>query len=151
MAFVYGWTLLLVTQTGGMAAVAVTFSRYFLEITHAPLADWHVAAATLALLTFINCLGVRAGSSVQNALMLMKILAIIALVVCGLLFAGTPQAIATPLLDRPVSFGLLAAMGAVMTPVMFAYGGWQTASFISGEMREPLSTIAKTATGIGCR
>src|SRR5580704_1116238 len=34
VAFVYGWTLLLVTQTGGMAAVAVTFARYFLEITH---------------------------------------------------------------------------------------------------------------------
>jgi APA family basic amino acid/polyamine antiporter len=29
VAFVYGWTLLLVTQTGGMAAVAVTFARYF--------------------------------------------------------------------------------------------------------------------------
>ena len=39
VAFVYGWTLLLVTQTGGMAAVAVTFARYFLEITHAPVSD----------------------------------------------------------------------------------------------------------------
>ncbi len=151
VAFVYGWTLLLVTQTGGMAAVAVTFSRYFLEITHAPLADWHIAAATLALLTFINCLGVRAGSSVQNALMLMKILAIVALVVCGLLFAGTPHVIATPLLDRPVSFGLLAAMGAAMTPVMFAYGGWQTASFISGEMREPQRDLARgLLIGVAC-
>jgi hypothetical protein len=45
VAFLYGWTLLLVTQTGGMAAVAVTFSRYFLEITHAPMTDWAVAVA----------------------------------------------------------------------------------------------------------
>src|SRR5213082_234913 len=47
VAFLYGWTLLLVTQTGGMAAVAVTFSRYFLEITHAPMTDWAVAIAAL--------------------------------------------------------------------------------------------------------
>src|SRR5215217_3524607 len=39
VAFLYGWALLLVIQTGGMAAVAVTFARYFLEATHAPLSD----------------------------------------------------------------------------------------------------------------
>ena len=33
VAFVYGWVLLLVTQTGGMAAVAVTFARYYREIS----------------------------------------------------------------------------------------------------------------------
>src|SRR4029079_11467605 len=31
IAFLYGWGLLLAIQTGGMAAVAVTFARYFLE------------------------------------------------------------------------------------------------------------------------
>src|SRR3984893_11002058 len=125
VAFLYGWTLLLVTQTGGMAAVAVTFSRYFLEITHMPLNDWVVAVAALTLLTIINCLGVRAGSSVQNTLMILKIAALAALVACGLVFAGHSRAQWTPVLDRHVSLGLLASMGAAMTPVMFAYGGWQ--------------------------
>ena len=143
VAFLYGWTLLLVTQTGGMAAVAVTFSRYFLEITHAPMTDWAVAIAALAVLTIINCLGVRAGSSVQNALMVLKILAIAALVVCGLVFVGDSHAQWTPLLDRQRSLGLLASMGAAMTPVMFAYGGWQTASFVAGEMREPRRDLAR--------
>ena len=68
VAFVYGWTLLLVTQTGGMAAVAVTFARYFLEITRIPVSDAWIAAAALATLTIINCLGVRSGSNVQSAL-----------------------------------------------------------------------------------
>src|SRR5579862_3884981 len=49
VAFVYGWTLLLVTQTGGMAAVAVTFARYFLELTHLNISDVYVSAAALAL------------------------------------------------------------------------------------------------------
>jgi len=143
VAFLYGWTLLLVTQTGGMAAVAVTFSHYFLEITHAPMTDWMVAIAALAVLTIINCLGVRAGSSVQNGLMVLKILAIAALVVCGLLFVGGSHAQWTPLLDRHASLGLVASMGAAMTPVMFAYGGWQTASFVAGEMREPRRDLAR--------
>ncbi len=143
VAFIYGWALLLVTQTGGMAAVAVTFSRYFIELTHAPVADWLVAVLTLGLLTLINCLGVRAGSSVQNVLMVIKIIAIAALIICGLLFAGGTQVLAAPVLDRPVSFDLLTAMGAAMTPVMFAYGGWQTASFVAGEMREPRRDLSR--------
>src|SRR5882757_450649 len=34
VAFLYGWVLLLVIQTGGMAAVTITFVKYFLEVTH---------------------------------------------------------------------------------------------------------------------
>jgi len=139
IAFIYGWALLLVIQTGGMAAVAVTFSRYFLEITRAPLADWAVAALTLSLLTLVNCLGVRAGSSTQNVLMLIKIVAIVALIICGLLFIVEPHALTTQAIDYPASLGLLAAM----TPVMFAYGGWQTSSFIAGEMRNPRRDLSR--------
>jgi basic amino acid/polyamine antiporter, APA family len=137
VAFIYGWTLLLVTQTGGMAAVAITFAKYFLEITRLPANDVNaaiVATLALVLLTVINCLGVRAGSSVQNALMLLKIAAIAVLIICGLLFVNQPVPVAPPPSD-PRS--LTTAFGAALIPVMFAYGGWQTSSFISGELREP--------------
>src|SRR5947209_10653400 len=83
VAFLYGWALLLVIQTGGMAAVAVTFARYFVELTPVGLPDWAVAAAALALLTVVNCLGVRSGSNVQSILMVLKIIAIAALILCG--------------------------------------------------------------------
>src|ERR1043165_5202833 len=58
VAFLYGWVLLLVIQTGGMAAVAVTFSRYFVEMTQVPVRDSVLAAVVLAVLTVINCFGV---------------------------------------------------------------------------------------------
>ncbi|HYY96450.1 MAG TPA: amino acid permease [Pyrinomonadaceae bacterium] len=137
VAFLYGWALLLVIQTGGMAAVAVTFARYFSEITGTHLPDWAVALTALAALTLVNCLGVRAGSNVQSLLMVLKIAAIAALIFCGVFFVSEPRALSGPLLDRPPSADLLVAFGAAMTPVMFAYGGWQTASFVAGEMREP--------------
>src|SRR4029453_10316960 len=66
VAFLYGWVLLLVIQSGGMAAVAVTFSRYFLDMAPLPLTDAWLAAVVLAILSIVNCLGVCAGSPVQR-------------------------------------------------------------------------------------
>src|SRR5579864_2068532 len=68
VAFLYGWTLLLVTQTGGMAAVAMTFAGYLRELTGGmlPWSPATVAVLTLAVLTVVNCFGVRAGSNVQS-------------------------------------------------------------------------------------
>ncbi len=142
VAFVYGWVLLLVTQTGGMAAVAVAFAKYFREITGLGASDSLIAAVTLAGLTIINCFGARAGSNVQSLLMLLKSGAIAALVIAGLALGGGRTA-ATPMLDRPLSFGLLGAIGAAMIPVAFAYGGWQTASFVAGEMRDPKRDLSR--------
>ncbi|MFL5384508.1 MAG: APC family permease [Longimicrobiaceae bacterium] len=141
VAFVYGWALLLVIQTGGMAAVAVTFARYFREVTHVPLGEPVVAALALALLVAVNCLGVRAGSSVQSAFMVLKIVAIAALVAAGLFFAGRPpEAVQSAV---PAGRDTLLSFGAAMTPVMFAYGGWQTASFVAAEMRDPRRDLAR--------
>jgi APA family basic amino acid/polyamine antiporter len=137
VAFVYGWALLLVTQTGGMAAVAVTFARYAVELTGTSTPDWAIALAALAALTGINCLGVRTGSSVQNVFMVLKVAAILALVVAGLSLVPPAEAQPAGLRERPVWFGLVAAVGAALVPVLFAYGGWQTASFVAGELKEP--------------
>src|SRR5438552_19207975 len=63
VAFLYGWALLLVIQTGGMAAVAATFGKYFVELTGTAIPDAAIAAIALILLTIINCLGVRSGSN----------------------------------------------------------------------------------------
>jgi basic amino acid/polyamine antiporter, APA family len=136
VAFLYGWALLLVIQSGGMAAVAVTFARFFVELTRIPVAESIVAIVVLAALTAINCVGVRAGSTLQNVFMILKIGAIATLVVVGLFLAPSVQ-FDTRLLDRPASFDLLTAIGAALVPVYFAFGGWQTASFVAGELREP--------------
>lgn len=137
-AFLYGWTLLLVVQSGGMAAVAVTFARYFNELTGALAPEQAIAVASLALLTAINWAGVRAGSNVQSALMVLKIVAILALVTIGWVGAtggGVPSG--------PVANGSAtvpsspAPFLAALVPVLFAYGGWQTASFVAGELKNP--------------
>src|SRR5271154_5534422 len=88
VAFLYGWVLLLVIQTGGMAAVAITFARYFVELTGLGMPEWIIAIAALSALTLINCLGVKTGGRTQSVLMVMKIGAISVLVIAGLAFSG---------------------------------------------------------------
>jgi APA family basic amino acid/polyamine antiporter len=143
VAFLYGWVLLLVIQTGGMAAVAVTFARYFLELTRWQVNDSIIAASALALLTAINCLGVRAGSRVQSAMTLTAIAAIGMLEACSFLRGGASRISWRPLLDQPPSLNLAIALGSAMTPVLFAYGGWHTSSFLSGEIRDPRKTLPR--------
>jgi APA family basic amino acid/polyamine antiporter len=132
-AFLFGWTLLLVVQAGGMAAVAVTFGLYVRELTGMALAPTTLAIAALATLTIINCFGVRAGANVQNVFMVLKIIAIAALVTIGWLAVGSSPSADAPRNPPPA----VAGFGAAMVPVLFAYGGWQTASFVSEEMRDP--------------
>ena len=141
--FLYGWVLLLVIQTGGMAAVTITFSRYFLELTGWPVSEKSVAVATIFLLTLVNCFGVKAGSRVQSILMLLKIVAIATLVLAGLFLVREPQPILHPILDRPPSLDLLTALGAAMVPVLFAFGGWQTANFIATEITDPRRNLSR--------
>jgi len=143
VAFLYGWVLLLVIQTGGMAAVAVTFARYFLELTGWQVGASLVAACALSLLTVINCLGVRAGSRVQSAMTMVAIGAIGVLEVASFVFGGPSRISWRPVLGQPISASLVIAFGSAMTPVLFAYGGWQTSSFLGGEVRDPQKTLPR--------
>jgi APA family basic amino acid/polyamine antiporter len=118
-----------------MAAVAMTFARYFRELSGAPIADGVVAVSAIILLTSVNCLGVRAGSGLQSVFMLLKIGAIAMLVMFG--FGAAAQ---VPEAARRVvvtDAGGLTGFGAALVPVLFAYGGWQTSSFIAGELKAP--------------
>jgi basic amino acid/polyamine antiporter, APA family len=136
VAFLYGWTLLLVIQTGGMAGAAIIFGRYFRELSGFPIPEPAIAAITLAILTAINCFGIRAGSNVQSALMLTKLGAIAMLVGFGWMIVA-PAAAGLTSSSPAASGNTWQGLAAAMVPVLFAYGGWQTASFVSGEMREP--------------
>lgn len=147
LAFVYGWALLLVTQSGGMAAVAVTFAKYVCVLGNLEAND-NVAAilATIALvlLTIINCLGVRAGSTTQNVFMILKLLAIAALVGFGLTVRGTQgAALLRSTSSAPGVWNSLTAFGAALIPVQFAYGGWQTSCFVAGEVRNPQRNLPR--------
>lgn len=143
LGFLYGWALLLVIETGGMAAVTVTFARYFRELTGTAVSEKAIALVTLAVLTAINCLGVKLGSRVQSALMLLKIAAIMLLVGAGFFLLRSPHPLFHPVLQQQPSFDLLTAFGAALIPVLFAYGGWQTTNFVAAEIKNPRRDLSR--------
>ncbi len=143
LGFLFGWGLFLVSTSGGLAAVAMTFARYSIELTGTMLPEWFLAVSALAILTGINCLGVRTGGTVQSTLMVMKIAAIGTLVACGFAFAPGNRFDTAAATRHSGSFDLFTSFGAALVPVMFAYGGWQTANFIAGEIRSPEKNLPR--------
>ena len=145
IGFVYGWSLLFVIQTGGMAAVALIFANHVFALVGVPASEFSAAllgCAALVLLTVINCVGVRAGTVTQNIFMILKLVAITLLVILGLLLAGpAPRSNASH--AAVTTWESLTAFGAALIPTQFAYGGWQTACFVAGEVREPRRNLPR--------
>ncbi len=136
--FLFGWSTLLVVHAGGMAAVAIVFADNLLRLLPGLASERLVVIAVLASLTLVNCLGVRAGNGVQAGLGLIKLACIACLIAAGLLVApAAPPMVASPEQDT------IPAFGAAMIPVVFTYGGWQTANYVAGEMTNPSRTLAR--------
>jgi len=103
-----------------------------------------VAAAALLILVVINCLGVRAGGTTQNIFMILKLIAIGALVLFGLALGRAEQPVTQgPAVSLVPGGNVLIAFGAALIPVQFAYGGWQTSCFVAGEVREPKKNLPR--------
>jgi APA family basic amino acid/polyamine antiporter len=147
LGFLYGWFSLLVINAGGTAAVALVFAKYFSVLLPIPVPERICAAGTILVLAAINCLGVRLGSNVQSALMILRAAAIMTLIAAGIgwyFFGSSATSLVwRPVLKEPVSGDLVTAFGAAMIPVFFAYGGWQTANFLAAEMREPRKNLPR--------
>jgi len=129
-----------VIQTGGMAVCAMTFARYFSPLVGLPLSEGAVAALAMAALVAVNCLGVGAGARTQSGLMVVKIAAICAVIGCGLI--GSPAVV--PQAGQGQSSFL-----AALIPVLFSYGGFQTACFVAGELKDPRRDLPRAlVTGV---
>lgn len=140
-AFLYGWTQLLVINTGGIAAVAITFASYTADLVGGgPGLVKPLAVGAIVFLSAVNAAGVRFGAWVQNAFTLLKLAALALLVGAGVWLAlgsgGDPMGAAAAAAPTSVA-GLVLAMGTALVAVLFAYGGWQHANNVAEEIREP--------------
>ena len=152
MGFMYGWGLLLVIETGAIAAVAIIFASYALRIAGAPdAAKVPLAIAAIAILSIINYLGVKPGSRVLNVLVVLKVLALAILVGAGFVAAGHPgwwsdaRAGAAHGASPSGGFasGTLVAFGAALVPILFSYGGWQSANYVGEEIVDPKRNLPR--------
>jgi len=142
-AFLYGWALLLVMTTGATAAVAVAFANYVLPLIGVgPSATVPVAVGAIVLLAGINYVGVKPGAVTQNIFTVLKLAALAALIVVGLLVA-LPAAGAGSAASHPPAGGAFIAIGSALVPVLFTCGGWQQTNFIAEEIIEPEKNLPR--------
>ncbi|MFL6194726.1 MAG: APC family permease [Thermoanaerobaculia bacterium] len=139
VAFLYGWGLLLIVQSGATAAVAVAFAEYVARLVDLPQgAGRWLAAAILIVLAAFHALGIKPGAVLINVITFSKTLALGALIVGAFLLTRGSGLDFEPL--APPDLGglpLLSAFFAGLVPAMFAYGGWQNLNYVSEEVREP--------------
>jgi len=133
VGFAYGWAFLLAAGTGGLAAAAVLFGGYFTSLSGLDLPSAIVGASALALLALVNAFGVREGANVQNGFTLLKLSALLAVIVAGVIAHPASRA-APPPLDSTLAG--LGAFSVAMIPVLFAYSGPQIANFMATESKD---------------
>ncbi|MGA2451557.1 MAG: amino acid permease [Polyangiaceae bacterium] len=144
VGFLSGWTSFWIVFPGSIAAMASGFGR-----TVVSMVGWRggwapaiVGIAAIVALTLVNAGGIGAGKWAQNALSLAKLLAF-----AGLLFLGfcSPHSRGAPggLTRFFVGGDTLTGIAAALIPVLFAYSGWNAATYIAGEMRKPERNLGK--------
>jgi APA family basic amino acid/polyamine antiporter len=145
VAFLHGWSLLWIIQSGATAAVAVAFAEYLRPLLGLP-ANYvrPMAVAILLGLAAFHALGIKPGAVVINVITFGKTLAIAALVI-GAFVLTKESGLAFETLTPPglKGFSLLSAFFAGLVPAMFAYGGWQNLNFVSEEVRDPLRNLPR--------
>ena len=126
-------------EGGAIAAVAITFAQYALRLWggSAGAAGKGLAIAAIALVAAVNYVGVKPGSRVLNCFVVLKLIPLGLLIGAGLLFSGSEPAGGAAVAAGSGTEPLLLAFGAALIPVMFSYGGWQNANYVTEEMRDP--------------
>jgi APA family basic amino acid/polyamine antiporter len=144
-AYLSGWTMMLVVFPGSIAALTSTFLLYLQWFV--PLTWWAEKALGIGLLlvlAFVNTRGVKKGAGVQNLFTVFKVAGLVLLVGLAVITLRGSSANFLPILPERLSRGKLAAIGLSMVSTLFAYNGWQSVSFVAGEIRDPQKNIPRS-------
>ncbi len=134
----FAWARGTVIQTGAIAAVAFVYADYASNIV--PLGTYsaaiHAVIGVVAV-TALNLTGTAQGVRAQLTLTTLTILALLAVIVAGFSTAGVSH----PPVNPASQWG---SIGLAMVFVMFAYGGWNEAAYLSGELKDVKRNMVRT-------
>jgi len=145
-AFLYGWSMLLVINTGSLAALSLVFTSYLSSFV--PLSDSAqlvIAVITIALLTVMNILGVKFGSLFASIFTSAKLLGILFIVFLGLFF-GINHDVNYLNMNFPAAqngASLITALGLGLIGVTFSFGGYQHATFVASEVKNAAKVVPR--------
>jgi basic amino acid/polyamine antiporter, APA family len=136
VAFLYGWASLLVIDAGSAATLAVAFGIYSASLVPlTPAEQKMIAFAVIAVLTFINILGVRKGTAVQGIFTVAKLGGLAVIVGCAFYFQHAKMP--PPAHSLPTPHTTITSFGIALIGVLWAYQGWHQLSYNAGEITIP--------------
>lgn len=141
LAFLFGWTELLVIRTGSIAAVSFVCAEYLQSfLSTGELWIKPVAVAIVLTLSLINILGMYYGKRLQDLFVITKMLAIGAIILFGLLSKkGDPGNFNSVPFSGDGS--VLALFCLALIPILWTYGGWHESTFVAGETKDAKKVI----------
>jgi APA family basic amino acid/polyamine antiporter len=134
--FVSGWALFLVMQTGSLATLAAGFAIYLSYFIPLGTVGAKLASVLLiAALTIVNYRGVRLGVGVQRLFTFLKLAGLSIIVGSAFLVAGH-SGVESSAVPTAVGFSWK-HFGVAMIACLWAYEGWNSLSFVAGEVTRP--------------
>jgi amino acid transporter len=137
LAFLYGWARMTVIVAGSIAVFAYLFGDYMSRVINLGAyssAVW--AALIVGILTFVNTMGIREGKVTQKIFTFLEVGGLVLIIVVGLLLAPDPAPAAAPAPGGGAPWYMGAGIASAMVFVLFTYGGWNDAAYISAEVRD---------------
>jgi len=144
LAFLYGWARMTVIVAGSIAVLAYLFGDYFSRVVSlGPHSSALWAGIIVVVLTAVNTVGIREGKATQNLFTFLEASSLAAIAAAGFFFAPD-VAPAPPAAPGGEPWYMGAGIGSAMVFVLFTYGGWNDAAYISAEVRDPSRNMARS-------
>jgi len=141
IGFLYGWAYLLIITSGSIAVLALAFS-YYLSFFIPMNETWKVITGIIAIsvLTTLNILRAKFGEMFSNVFTGLKILGILIIIGVGIIYGTSDLTFKGTGFTFPPGSGFQ-SFGVALVGVLFSYGGWQHASFLAGETKNPSRNV----------
>lgn len=154
-AFLTGWISLLVGFTASIAMAGLTLQYYlipFLDVVLGTKEHWlhnkwifrGAVSCFITILGSMHIIGVKFGSRIQNMLTVIKVCIILSLIIAGFVaFSMTDFSTALTFeMPKSQSHNFGGFMSALIM-VMYVFSGWNGATYIAGEMKDPERNLPK--------
>lgn len=139
VAYLFAWIVLCVVSTGAVSIIVRVLVQSVPGLP--PSMHFATGAGTIVFVTGLAMLGAKAGATLQNACMAIKLGAITAMAVVGLLLTAPAAPTAAP--AAPPEGGLALGMLRALLPVLFAFGGWQLLAYVAPQVRDPQKNVPR--------
>jgi basic amino acid/polyamine antiporter, APA family len=152
--FLSGWISFIVGFSAPIAASAMGFSEYLAKAfpsLMSPVAAGDaittsligklISVGVILIFTLIHYRGIKTGAAVQNLLTIVKVGIMIVLIIAGFASGGGNVSNFSEPVSNISGFPGLKTLGLSLMWIMFAYSGWNAATYIGAELKNPLKTL----------